>query len=109
MKDCVGGFLGWIGGVVGQDTCVGANVPCPDIESTVLLVEYDSSQKSLDLFGNNVTQEERFNTTAAVQTALDQATDAISELVRRVNFASSIYVLYLAFLVVVTPPFIVYG
>lgn len=27
----------------------------------------------------------------------------------QINFASSIYVLYLAFLVVVTPPFIVYG
>lgn len=27
----------------------------------------------------------------------------------QINFASSIYVLYMAFLVIVTPPFIVYG
>lgn len=62
--------------------------------------------KSLDLFGNVTVFE--YNTSLA-QTALDEATDAITELVRRINFASSIYVLYLAFLVIVTPPFIVYG
>lgn len=109
MKDCVDGVIGWIGGVVGEKTCVSADVPCPDIESTALLVEYDSSQRSLDLFGRNASdRQEQYNSSVA-QTALDKATDAISVLVRRINFASSIYVLYLAFLVVVTPPFVVYG
>lgn len=57
-----------------------------DIESTELLVEYDSSQKSLDLFGNNATDsnQEDVNTNVA-QAALDEATHAISELVRRVS------------------------
>ncbi|CAM9782743.1 unnamed protein product, partial [Laminaria digitata] len=111
VKDCVvGGFLGWIGGGTGQDTlCVRAEVPCPNIASTALLVEHDSSKNSLDLFGKNVTRDEWQFNAAVAQKALDQATDGISELVRRVNIASSVYVLYLAFLVVVTPPFIVYG
>ena len=63
-------------------------------------------RQSINLFGNVTTAD--YNKSLA-QTALDQATVAITELVRRINFASSIYVLYLAFLVVVTPPFIVYG
>lgn len=49
-----------------------------------------------------------YNTSIA-QTALDQATGVITELVRDINIVSSIYVLYLAFLVIVTPPFMVYG
>lgn len=91
-----------------ENTCVSVYVPCPDVESTALLVEYDASPTSLDLFGRNVTRGERF-TLADAQTALDEAADAISVIVRRVNIASSIYVLYLAYLVVVTPPFVVYG
>lgn len=58
----------------------------PDIESTELLVSYDASQKSLDLFGNNATDPEREEIdTSLAQTALDKATDAISVLVRRVS------------------------
>lgn len=113
MKDCLDGFIGWMAGVVDQEACASsAGVPCPDIEATALLEEYVSSQTPVDLFGKRVTpggEDERFDAAVVVQTALDEATDAISDLVRRVNFASSIYVLYLAFLVVVTPPFIVYG
>ncbi|CAM9298163.1 unnamed protein product, partial [Hapterophycus canaliculatus] len=82
---------------------------CPDIDSTALLVEYDASQKSLDLFGNNATDYDDEYTIGMAETALDEATSAITVLVRRINFASSIYVLYLAFLVIVTPPFIVFG
>ncbi|CAN0428781.1 unnamed protein product, partial [Ascophyllum nodosum] len=26
VEDCVGGIIGWIGGVVGENTCVGAEV-----------------------------------------------------------------------------------
>lgn len=49
-------------------------------------MEYDSSQKSLDLFGNNATDSGQggINTSVA-QAALDEATHAISELVRRVR------------------------
>eukprot|EP00903_Cladosiphon_okamuranus_P020047 g18414.t1 len=110
VEECVGGVTGFVGDIFGEQTCAEVEVPCPDIESTELLVEYDSSQKSLDLFGNNATDfnREGINTSLA-QEALDEATHAISELVRRINFASSIYVLYMAFLVIVTPPFIVYG
>ncbi|CAM9499525.1 unnamed protein product [Scytosiphon promiscuus] len=109
VEECVGGAIGFIGGIVGQDTCAEVEVPCPDIDSTALLVEYDASQKSLDLFGNNVTDYDAEYTASVAESALDQATNAITVLVRRINFASSIYVLYLAFLVIVTPPFIVYG
>lgn len=57
---------------------------CPDIEATELLLEYDSAQNSLDLFGNNATESDgQYNSLA--QTALDKATDAISVLVRRVS------------------------
>ena len=60
--------------------------PAPDIESTALLVEYDASQKSLDLFGNNATDSEQEEVdTSLAQTALDKATEAISVLVRRVS------------------------
>lgn len=37
--------MGWIGGLVGEKTCVSTEVPCPNIEATALLVEYDASQK----------------------------------------------------------------
>lgn len=45
VEECVGGIMGWIGGLVGEKTCVSTEVPCPDIEATALLVEYDASQK----------------------------------------------------------------
>lgn len=110
----MGSVIGLIAGVVGAHTCVSAEVPCPYIEYTQLLVDYDASPQSLDLFGRNATPtaaaEQQFNITSTfAQTALDNATRAISELVRRINVASSVYVLYLAFLVVVSPPFTVYG
>ncbi|CAM9552656.1 unnamed protein product, partial [Ectocarpus sp. 13 AM-2016] len=80
-----------------------------DIESTELLVEYDASQQALDLFGNNITAYNEEYAETLAQSALDDATSAISVLIRRINFASSIYVLYLVFTVLVPPPFIVYG
>lgn len=56
-----------------------------DIQSTELLLEYDSSQKSLDLFGNNATDSDEGINTSVAQEALDEATSAISQLVRRVS------------------------
>lgn len=48
-------------------------------------MEYDSSQKTLDLFGNNVTDSNQDINAAVAQSALDEATKAISQLVRRVR------------------------
>lgn len=96
--------MGVIVGIFG-DRC--QEVPCPDVESTELLVQYDASQQALDLFGVPVT----VNTSlfeAEVDTLLNEATSTISVLVERINFASSCYVLYLAFLVVFPAPFVVY-
>lgn len=58
---------------------------CPDIDSTALLQEYDASQTSLDLFGNNATEYDEEYATSVAETALDRATDAITVLVRRVR------------------------
>ncbi|CAM9625550.1 unnamed protein product [Ectocarpus sp. 6 AP-2014] len=109
VEECVGGVAGFFGDIVGETTCVETEVPCPDIESTELLVEYDASQQALDLFGNNITAYDEEYAETLAQSALDDATSAISVLVRRINFASSIYVLYLVFTVLVPPPFTVYG
>lgn len=56
-----------------------------DIESTALLVEYDASQRSLDLFGNNASDYDEEYTASIAESALDKATDAITVLVRRVR------------------------
>lgn len=49
------------------------------------MIEYDSSVNSLDLFGQNATvyNQEEYNTVA--EAALSEATDALTELVRRVR------------------------
>lgn len=101
---CVDGAVGIIVGIFG-DRC--KEVPCPDVRSTELLVQYDASQQALDLFGVAVTVDSSMYE-ADVDTVLNQATSTISVLVERINFASSCYVLYLAFLVIFPAPFIVY-
>ena len=101
---CVDGAVGIIVGIFG-DRC--KEVPCPDVRSTELLVQYDASQQALDLFGVAVTVDPSMYE-ADVDTVLNQATSTISVLVERINFASSCYVLYLAFLVVFPATFVVY-
>lgn len=101
---CVDGAVGIIVGIFG-DRC--KEVPCPDVRSTELLVQYDASQQALDLFGAPVTVNASLYE-AEVDTVLSQATSTISVLVERINFASSCYVLYLAFLVIFPAPFVVY-
>lgn len=101
---CVDGAVGIIVGIFG-DRC--QEVPCPDVESTELLLQYDASQQALDLFGAPVTVNASLYE-AEVDNVLNQATSTISLLVERINFASSCYVLYLAFLVIFPAPFVVY-
>lgn len=83
-----------------------SDFPIPVILSFSTFPPYTAPLKSRNLVGNSTMLE--YNTSLA-QTALDEATGVITQLVRDINVVSSIYVLYLAFLVIVTPPFVVYG
>lgn len=57
-------------------------------------MEYDASQQALDLFGNNITAYDKEYAETLAQSALDDATGAISVLVRRVGHIQNVLLLF---------------
>ncbi|CAM9556495.1 unnamed protein product, partial [Choristocarpus tenellus] len=88
--------------------CKWVRIPCPDVVAAETLLAYDASHQALDVYGELVDPTIAVNMTE-VESFVDAATQAIADLLHRVNIASSVYVLYLAATLFIAPALVVYG